>query len=290
MAAVSAPTVSGLELTVVGHLSRQGKLRLPAEPAGRALLRQPSRWRVQLLEWDGKSVDSHRAEIRANAQANAEFRVPQRWPVDRLIVNTGQQLHTRLARCDHMRAALDKSPLVSAVSSSRSAESPKEMLGLRCLACQRMVNRFDSSSHIQVNADSSIDLQFAPTLPAAHAAAGRLYDTASPTREQLSSESVARLKQQGHRVIPLEPFRFNGPCTVRLVERFPTLGELNEIPPASGPSLRKGEASERNGWVCTNSSCDPAVVNATELCGSCGTHRSWIERSHRAAHNQGSAR
>lgn len=239
---------------------------------------------MQLLEWDGRPLDWHRAEIRANAQVETGARVPRRWPTDRLIVNTGQQLHTRLARCDHMRAALDKSPVVRAVS-SRSAESPKEMLGLRCITCQRMVNRFDSSSHIQINADSSIDLQFTTTLSAAHAAAGRLYDTASPTREQLSSSSVASLKQQGHRIIPLEPFRFNGPCTVRLVERFPTLGELNEIPLASR-LLRKGEAGEGNGWVCTNSSCDPAVVNATELCGSCSTHRSWIERGQQAAHKQ----
>ena len=153
---------------------------------------------MQLLEWDGRPLDQHRAEIRANAQVETEARVPRRWPIDRLIVNTGQQLHTRLARCDHMRVARDKSPVVSAGSrlSSRGAEPAQEALGLRCLTCQRMVNRFDSSSHIRVNDDSSIDLQF--TLPAPEPrAVGRLYDTTSSTRQQLSSAPVKSLVQHG---------------------------------------------------------------------------------------------
>ena len=280
MGATATPAVSGLELTVLGHLTRQGRLHLPADPAGHTLLRQPSRWRVQLLEWDGQPLHRHRAEIRANAQLKTEARVPQRWPVDRLIVNTGQQLHTRLAQCDHMRAPLDKSPVVSAVSrpSDRGAESPKETLGLRCLTCQRMVNRFDSSSHIHVNADSSIDLQFTLPIPEDRAV-GRLYDTTSPTRQQLSSASVVSLMQHGRRVIPLDPFRFNGPCTVRLVQRFPALCELNEMPAEVGKLLRRDQRSRDNGWVCPNDSCDAAVVNATDVCTSCGTHRSWIERA-----------
>lgn len=283
MGAVKTPPVStGLELTVMGHLSRKGVLSLSAEPAGRALLHKPSRWRVQLVEWDGKSVDRHRAEIRANVQVNSDLRVPQRWPTDRLIVNTGKQLHTRFAHCDHMRAPLDKSPVVRAAvhpSGTRGIEPAEEILGLRCITCQRMVNRFDASSHVKVNGDSSIQIRFA--LPAS--GGGRLYDATSPIRQQLSSESVEWLKQAGHHSITLDPFRFNGPCTVRLVERFPTQQELNEIPePAGSTSLHPVQRNIRNGWVCTRSFCDPAVVNATDHCGSCGTHRSWIERAPRS--------
>jgi hypothetical protein len=40
--AVKQPVVSGVELSIVGHLNRQGWLRLPPE-AGQALLRRPSR-------------------------------------------------------------------------------------------------------------------------------------------------------------------------------------------------------------------------------------------------------
>lgn len=281
--AVKQPVVSGVELGIVGHLNRQGWLRLPPE-AGKALLQRPSRWRAQLLEWDGKPLDVHRAEFRANAQTKPSDRIPQRWPVDRLIVNTGEQLHTRLARCDHMNAPLDKSPVVRVVDRrGGSSGTAKETFALRCITCQRMSNRFDTDGHIQAHGDGSIELQF--TRPAPIYPRATLYDATSRARLPLSGESINNLREQGQHPIPLDPFRFSGPCVIGLIERFPTLPELNEIPPAqqsAGPRARaRLAAGGEGGWICTNPSCDPSVVNATDLCSSCGTHRSWIERSSR---------
>lgn len=284
MVAVRAPPVSGQELTVVGHLSRAGWLHLSAQPAGRALLSQPSRWRLQLLEWDGKPLDRHRAELRANAQAADADQVPRRWPTDRLIVNTGQHLYTRLARCDHMHAALDKSPVTRLAFSRPNAHNDididaQQMLGLRCVACQRMVNQFDASRNIQVYDDRSIGMQFSLPLPVDRA---KWSETTSSARPYQTNKSAHNLQEQVPPNIPLDPFRFNGPCIVRLSERFPTLRGLNEIPSALVSGKHQQDEEKSKGWVCTGSSCDPVVVNATDFCSSCGTHRSWIERASRS--------
>ena len=51
--AVKQPVVSGVELSIVGHLNRQGWLRLPPE-AGQALLRRPSHTKRMKLPMPGR--------------------------------------------------------------------------------------------------------------------------------------------------------------------------------------------------------------------------------------------
>ena len=160
-ARATQPIATGIELTVSAHMSRCGWLKLPAE-AGKLLLTPRTRWRMQLREWDGKTLETHRADFRANASrpVGNGVRIPWRWPVDRLVVNTGQSLHTRLARCDHMNAPLDKSPVVRSVQ--RGGRGPPEgALALRCVSCQRMANRFDTEDLILTDsANGAVELQF----------------------------------------------------------------------------------------------------------------------------------
>ena len=63
---------AGRELLVRAALTRSGRLSLP--PPAAALLREPhSRWRLQLLEWDGLSAEAHRAEFRRSLTAKLPF-------------------------------------------------------------------------------------------------------------------------------------------------------------------------------------------------------------------------
>ena len=169
-----------------------------------------------------------------------------------------------------MNAPLDRSPIVPGAP-PRAAPRPspgqqqQPHYALRCVTCQRMPNVFDDPGPELDEATGWLHLQYASP---PHNPRPLLYEWVASldTPLPLPSEAAKSLQALGHSTNPLDPFKFNGDATVKLIERFPNLSEeLNQLPPP--PGKRRRQTPEVEGWVC---SCDPTIVNVRENCHSCG--------------------